>query len=64
MLVLGCAHDGFHAIGTTYDRADGVLVYFWECERCGANLGEARREPYRPSYDPHGNEPFVTPQAA
>ena len=64
MAVIACAHDGFHAIGTNYDRRTCVLVYFWACERCGARLGDARREPYRPSYDPHGNERFVTSQAA
>jgi hypothetical protein len=62
--VMACAHDGFHAIRTTYDRRSGVLVYFWACERCDARLGDARREHYRPSYDPYGNERFLTSQAA
>jgi hypothetical protein len=61
---MGCAHDGFHAIRTSYDRRSGVLVYFWACERCGARLADARRESYRPSFDPHGNERFLTSQAA
>jgi hypothetical protein len=64
MALIACAHDGFHAIGTKYDRRKGVLVYFWACEGCGARLGDARRDRYRPSYDPHGNERFVTSQAA
>jgi hypothetical protein len=64
MALIACAHDGFHAIGTSYDRRNGVLVYFWACERCGARLGDARREPYRPSYDPYGNQRFATPRAA
>ena len=54
-----CAHDGFHSIGTSYDRRSGVLVFHWTCERCGARLSEARRERYRPSFDPRGNEPFA-----
>jgi hypothetical protein len=54
-----CQHDGFHAIRTTYDRATGVLVYFWTCERCGRRLGEARREEYRPAFDPRGNRRFL-----
>jgi hypothetical protein len=58
-----CPHDGFHGIGTAYDRQRGVLVYFWTCERCGARLREARRDEYRPSYDPHGNDRFL-PSAA
>jgi hypothetical protein len=36
-----------------------VLVYHWTCERCGARLSEAGREPYRPAFDPRGNERFV-----
>jgi hypothetical protein len=64
MAANACGHDGFHAIRTEYDRRNGVLVYFWACERCGARLGEARRERYRPAYDPEGNERFVTPRAA
>jgi hypothetical protein len=38
-----------------------VLVYFWTCERCGARLDEARREDYRPAFDPHGNDRFLAP---
>ena len=64
MTEMGCSHEGFHAIGTSYDRHNGVLVYFWACEHCGVRLGEARRERYRPSYDPHGNQRYVTAQAA
>jgi hypothetical protein len=64
LFMASCAHDGFHAIGTEYDRSKGMLVYLWSCEGCGAPLGEARREPYRPAYDPRGNERFVTPRAA
>jgi hypothetical protein len=26
-------------------------VYFWRCDRCGANLGERERMPYRPHYE-------------
>jgi hypothetical protein len=53
---MACHHNGFHAIGTTYDRATGVLVYFWTCERCGTRLREARREEYRPAFDPRGHQ--------
>jgi hypothetical protein len=42
-----------------YDRGRGVLVYYWICERCGALLGEARRQEYRPEFDPNGNDRFV-----
>jgi hypothetical protein len=64
MALMACAHDGFHAIGTSYDRRSGLLVYFWACECCGARLGDARRERYRPTYDPHGNKRFLASQAA
>jgi hypothetical protein len=58
-----CSHDGFHAIHSRYDRQDGLLVYYWTCERCGTRLKEARREPYRPQFDPHGNDPFLAATA-
>ncbi|HEV3377482.1 MAG TPA: hypothetical protein VG126_09415 [Thermoleophilaceae bacterium] len=61
---MACSHDGFHAIRTSYNRRSGVLVYFWACEQCGDRLGDARRERYRPSYDPHGSERFLTTRAA
>ena len=54
-----CPHDGFHGIQTSYDQNRGVLVYFWTCEHCGQQLKEARREEYRPAFDPHGNERFL-----
>lgn len=57
---VACSHDGFHSIQSWYDRRDGVLVFYWTCERCGAWLGELRREPYRPEFDPHGYVRFLT----
>jgi hypothetical protein len=57
---MACSHTGFHGISTAYDRRDGVLVYHWTCEHCGARLSEAARAPYRPSYDPRGNERVQT----
>jgi len=61
---VSCSHDGFHSIHSRYDRRAGLIVYFWTCERCGVRLNEARREPYRPHFDPHGNDRFLTAQAA
>jgi hypothetical protein len=52
---MSCPHDGFRGIGTKYDRRRSVLVYFWTCERCGERLDEARREEYRPAFDPTGH---------
>jgi hypothetical protein len=54
-----CSHDGFHSIRTSYDQRRGLLVYLWTCERCGSELREAHREPYRPRFDPRGNERFL-----
>jgi hypothetical protein len=59
---MNCDHDGFHAVRSQYDRHTGVLVYYWTCERCGSRLREARREPYRPAFDPRGNERFMATQ--
>jgi hypothetical protein len=56
---MACAHDGFHGIGSAYDRRRGVLVYFWTCDLCGKRLREARRVEYRPGFDPRGNERHV-----
>jgi hypothetical protein len=61
---VSCSHDGFHAIHSRYDRRDGVLVYYWTCERCGARLNEAARESYRPQFDPHGNDRFLPAPAS
>jgi hypothetical protein len=58
---VACPHNGFHEIRTSYDRQGGLLVYFWTCERCGARLAEARREQYRPSFDPRGNARSLPP---
>jgi hypothetical protein len=58
MDAMACSHDGLHGFCSAYDRKDGVLVYFWTCELCGERLGEARREPYRPHFDPNGNDRF------
>jgi hypothetical protein len=55
-----CEHAGYHGIRTAYDRHSGVLVYFWTCEHCGERLGEARREPYRPRFDPNGHVRFLS----
>jgi hypothetical protein len=56
---MACAHTDFRSIRTVYDRRRGVLVFHWTCDRCGELLGEARREPYRPSFDPRGHERFM-----
>lgn len=60
-----CKHEEFHAVRSAYDKAEGLLVFFWTCECCGARLDEAAREAYRPQFDPHGNDAYLgDPQAA
>jgi len=54
-----CAHEGFHEIRTSYDPHRGLLVFDWTCERCGALLSEARRQNYRPVFDPSGSQPVA-----
>jgi len=56
---MSCTHTDFHGIRTMYDRSRGVLVYYWTCESCGKRLNEARREEYRPQFDPQGNQRFL-----
>jgi hypothetical protein len=36
-----------------------MLVYYWNCERCGRRLTEVRRQEYRPLFDPHGNDRYL-----
>ena len=36
-----------------------MLAFLLTCERCGTQLRELRREPYRPSFDPRGNDPYL-----
>jgi hypothetical protein len=55
---MNCSHDGYHALRSEYDRTRAVLVYVWVCESCGSRLRVATRQPYRPHYDPHGNDRF------
>jgi hypothetical protein len=55
---MACHHDGYREIRTSYDAEAGVLVYHWTCERCSTRLTEAGRTPYRPSFDPGGNDGY------
>ena len=49
---MACEHDGFREIVTQYDRAGGLLTYYWRCESCGLLLQEASRLRYRPRFAP------------
>jgi hypothetical protein len=50
-----CRHQGYHAVRSSYDRGQGVLIFFWTCEQCGTRLREVRRETYRPHFDPRAS---------
>lgn len=52
-----CAHTGFHAIRSEYDRDSGVLVFRWICEDCGRRLSEAHRMSYTPRFNPRCGVP-------
>ena len=58
-LRMDCKHDEFHAVRSSDDPDEGLLVFFWTCERCGERLNEALREQYRPQFDPHGNDQYL-----
>jgi hypothetical protein len=58
-----CLHDGFHEIRSSYDRQRRVLSFVLTCECCGADLGELRRQLYRPRYDPNGSDRFFASRA-
>jgi hypothetical protein len=47
-----CHHDGYREIVTRYDRAGGLLTFYWRCESCGVLLQEADRRRYRPRFAP------------
>ncbi len=57
-----CRHRELHNAVVRYDRTAGELVYVMVCESCGSPLDEVLREPYRPAFDPAGNDPYLSPQ--
>jgi hypothetical protein len=57
---MACRHDGYREIRSTYDADTATLVYHWTCEGCSERLGEAARTAYRPSFDPRGNDEYLT----
>lgn len=56
----GCTHDGFHSGEGRYIEETRVLRYIVTCDSCGAELREVTAEQYSPSYDPHGNDTYLT----
>jgi hypothetical protein len=58
-----CAHEGFYGVSSGFDRQRGILTFVLTCERCGTELRELRREPYRPYSDPNGSDRFLAARA-
>jgi hypothetical protein len=57
---MNCSHDGFHSGRGRYSRDTGHLHYVVVCDECEQELSEIHRETYRPSFDPHGNDEFLS----
>jgi len=55
-----CSHDGFHTGHGRYDANTRQLRYIVTCDACGTELREVLVEPYSPTFDPHGNDAYVT----
>lgn len=57
---MGCKHQGFHTISSSYDRGTRILVYFRRCDECGARLNEVSRLVYEPRFDPRGSDRILS----
>jgi hypothetical protein len=55
-----CKHDGFHTGQGRYSPDSGQIRYVMICDECQQELAEVHRLEYRPSFDPHGNDSFLT----
>ena len=54
-----CEHAGYFTGTTRYDRRKKVMRYVVTCDGCGDVMREIESEPYRPQFDPRGNEPYL-----
>ena len=54
-----CSHAGFHSGEGRYARDSGELRYVIVCDECGQVLSVIASEPYRPAYDPGGNDEYL-----
>jgi hypothetical protein len=55
-----CDHRGFHSGEGRYDAASHVLRYVVVCEACRAEVREVSIESYAPTYDPGGNDAYLS----
>jgi hypothetical protein len=54
-----CDHAGLHSPQGVYSRERGEVRYIIVCDVCGFETREVAREPYRPNFNPAGNDPYV-----
>jgi len=54
-----CKHNGYHSGQGRYNRDSEDLRYVIVCDDCEQEVFEVGVEPYRPQFDPHGNQPFL-----
>ena len=55
-----CDHSGLHSPQGRYLPDVAEIRYVVVCDDCGAETGEVAREPYRPAFDPAGNDPYIS----
>ena len=55
-----CDHSGLHSPQGRYLRDQAQIRYVVVCDACGTETGEVSREPYRPAFDPAGNDPYIS----
>jgi hypothetical protein len=58
-----CAHERVYGVSSGHDRQRGILAFVLTCERCGTELRELRREPYRPHSEPNGSDRSLAARA-
>jgi hypothetical protein len=55
-----CEHTGFHSAEARYEAATGTLRYIVVCDACRRELRELLVQPYAPSFDPRGNDAYLS----
>jgi hypothetical protein len=55
-----CDHQGSHSGEGRYDAKAHTLRYVVVCDACRTEVREVSVETYAPTFDPRGNDPFVS----
>jgi hypothetical protein len=58
-----CDHQGFHSGEGRYDERTRTLRYVVVCDTCHAEVRVVSVEDYAPSYDPSGNDGYLSAAA-